>query len=97
MADVNIQHNEKSQKFYVSLADNKEAVLQYRLSKGTGETPPTIDFTRTYVPPDFRGQGIAEALVRRGVKWAREQNYRMTASCWYAAKFIGKDMGVMSS
>ncbi len=93
MANIDIQHDEKSHKFYVTLQDNEEAVLIYRLMKGTGEAPATIDFTRTYVPPEFRSQGIAEALVRRGVKWAREQNFQMTASCWYAAKFIGKDIG----
>src|SRR5690606_3119027 len=97
MTDRDILHNENAQTLYISLAQGKEALLQYRLMNGGPDKPATIDFTRTYVPPEFRGQGHAEALVRRGIKWATEKNYQLTASCWYAAKFIGKDTGVMQT
>lgn len=65
-----------------------EAVLEYRLAKGAGAAPAAVDFTRTYVPPSLRAQGLAEALVRRGLAWAKEQGYRIEASCWYVAKFL---------
>lgn len=82
---TDVQHLPSEQKFVVS--DNGgEALLTYRLFR-SGEKP-AIDFNSTYVPPEFRGKGLAEKLVRAGVKWAKEQGYELHASCWYAAKFI---------
>ncbi len=67
--------------------EGAQAILQYNLSLSTqGGT--AIDFTSTFVPPAFRGKGLAEKLVRAGIKWAKEQGYELHASCWYAAKFI---------
>lgn len=83
MADV--QHLPNEQRFVI-LHEGDEAVLAYRLFNN-GEKP-AIDFNSTYVPPEFRGKGLAEKLVRTGIKWAKEQGYELHASCWYAAKFI---------
>lgn len=67
--------------------EGAQAVLQYSLSSSQQGTT-TIDFNSTFVPPEFRGKGLAEKLVRTGIKWAKEQDYELHASCWYAAKFI---------
>lgn len=79
--NTTIEHHPQEQKFTLH-EQNEEAVLQYRLSPGA------VDFTHTYVPPDLRGRGLAESLVRHGLKWAREQDYDIHASCWYVAKFL---------
>ena len=79
MSDIIHQTNEQR---FVVIKDGKEAVLAYNLRNGE------IDFYSTFVPPEFRGQGIAEKLVRTGIVWAKEHGYSMTASCWYAAKFL---------
>ena len=68
---------------FVTQLDGQEAVLEYRLLPDNG-----IDFTRTFVPKALRGQGIAEKLVRTGIAWAREQDYRMQAGCWYVKRFL---------
>lgn len=81
IASADIRHHPQAQKFTVE-EQGQEAVLQYRLSPGN------IDFTRTYVPEHLRGKGLAESLVRHGLKWAREQGYDIHASCWYVGKFI---------
>ncbi len=83
MADV--QHVPDEQRFVIE-QEGGEAVLAYRLFTNDGKA--AIDFNSTYVPPEFRGKGLAEKLVRAGLKWAREQNYELHASCWYAARFI---------
>lgn len=83
MADV--QHLPDAHKFVISQSGD-EAVLAYRLS-GNGDNA-TINFYSTYVPPEFRGQGLAEKLVRAGLKWAKEQGFHIEASCWYVAKFL---------
>lgn len=80
-----VQHISEENRFAI-FHDNDEAVLAYRLFNHNGKA--AIDFTSTYVPPAFRGQGFAEKLVRAGLKWAKQQGYEIQASCWYVAKFI---------
>ena len=66
-----------------SAADNAEAILEYRLLPNQ-----SIDFTRTYVPNEFRGKGLAEKLVRQALAWAQQQELNIQASCWYVDKFL---------
>lgn len=84
--NIDIQHQPEQRRFILDF-EKHQAVLEYAL-----ETNPagitTIDFYSTYVPPEFRGKGFAEKLVRHGMAWARRQNYVMQASCWYAEKFL---------
>ena len=80
-----VQHLPEQKRFIIA-HEGDEAVLAYRLFNN-GEQP-AIDFNSTFVPPEFRGKGFAEKLVRAGIKWAQEQGYEMHASCWYAEKFI---------
>ncbi len=82
---TDVKHLPDEQRFVI-LHEGDEAVLAYRLFND-GEKS-AIDFNSTYVPPEFRGKGLAEKLVRTGIKWAKEQGYELHASCWYAAKFI---------
>jgi predicted GNAT family acetyltransferase len=84
----NVQHLPQEHCFVSDCGDSK-ALLEYTLinAHGAGK-PAAIDFTHTFVPPECRGKGVAEQLVRAGIKWAREQGYELRASCWYAAKFI---------
>jgi uncharacterized protein len=81
-----VEHHPEKNCFTVTV-NGKEAVLQYRLT-GEQDSPGSVDFTHTFVPPELRGQGLAESLVRCGLAWAREQNHQIHASCWYAAKFL---------
>lgn len=80
-----VRHLPEQRRFVID-HEGAEAVLQYSLNTQAGKT--AIDFNSTFVPPAFRGKGLAEKLVREGIKWAKEQNYELHASCWYAAKFI---------
>lgn len=82
---TSVQHLADQQRFVIQY-EGGEAVLAYRLF--TNGTTEAIDFTSTYVPPEFRGKGLAEKLVRAGLAWAKSQNYELHASCWYVAKFI---------
>ncbi|MGL5359611.1 MAG: GNAT family N-acetyltransferase, partial [Shewanella sp.] len=61
-----VAHQQDKQRFVI-FVDGHEAVLEYRLE---GKH---IDFSRTYVPDELRGKGLAERLVRQGLKWAKEQ------------------------
>ena len=80
-----VEHLPQQSRFVLK-CEGVEAVLQYHL-RGAGGAQ-VIDFSSTYVPPEFRGKGLAEKLVRAGIKWAKEQDYELHASCWYVAKFL---------
>jgi predicted GNAT family acetyltransferase len=47
-----------------------------------------INFTLTYVPFKQRGKGIAEALVRSGLKWASDNRLNISTSCLYVEKYM---------
>lgn len=84
-----IEHQADRNRFTFA-TEGEQAVLEYRLLRSSDalSEPDKIDFTYTYVPPAYRGRGLAEALVRHGLKWARQKNYQISASCWYVAKFL---------
>lgn len=82
---MDVQHQPHNSRFIIQQSES-EAILSYRLSATDGKS--AVDFYSTYVPPEFRGKGLAEKLVRTGIAWAKEQGYELHASCWYAAKFI---------
>lgn len=84
--NISVEHLPAEHKFVLK-CEQWDAVLQYRLSQGPNNIT-AIDFSSTFVPPEFRGKGLAEKLVRTGIAWAKEQGYELHASCWYAAKFI---------
>ena len=43
-------------------------------------------FESTVVSPELRGQGIAGKLFEAGVKYARENNYKIVPVCSYIVK-----------
>lgn len=80
---MTIDHEIDKQCFLITIEKNT-AILEYDLDEDRG----TIDFKRTYVPEPLRGKGIAEKLVRNGLKWARSKSYKIHATCWYVRKFL---------
>lgn len=84
-----IHHHQQERKFTLPI-DGTEATLEYEVSEAseTQRGSAVVDFTSTYVPPELRGQGVAEALVRHGLRWAKQQDYEIKASCWYVGKFL---------
>lgn len=74
-------HQPQQQRFIIVQPEG-EALLAYRL---TGDS---IDFYSTYVPQSLRGQGLAERLVRAGLRWAKGEHLHISASCWYVARFL---------
>ena len=67
---------------YEATVDGYLSVCQYEL-EGTRMT-----FTHTVVPPELRGRGIAELLVRAALADARTAGHRVVPACSYVAKFM---------
>ncbi len=85
LSELAIEHQQARHRFIIAVA-GYEAVLEYRLN---GKH---IDFSRTFVPNELRGKGLAERLVRHGLKWAKAQDFEIDASCWYVQKFLKPDL-----
>lgn len=67
---------------YEATVDGHLAVAEYELA---GDR---IILTHTFVPPELRGRGIAEALVRTALDAARADGRRVVPQCSYVARFI---------
>jgi predicted GNAT family acetyltransferase len=78
---VPVRHNLAEHRFEADV-DGHLSVAEYEKRNGT------LVFTHTFVPPELRGRGVAEALVRSGLEFAKEQNVRVVPACSYVARFI---------
>ncbi|MBL9206118.1 MAG: N-acetyltransferase [Opitutaceae bacterium] len=73
--------NEAEQRFELS-ADGLTAVLEF---VPDGER---VAFTHTYVPPEWRGGGVAATLAHAALQEARRRGWRVVPRCSYVALFL---------
>ncbi|HEY8995616.1 MAG TPA: GNAT family N-acetyltransferase [Lacunisphaera sp.] len=78
---VTVQHNSEANR-YEAVVDGHLSVCEYELA---GDQ---MVFTHTLVPPELRGKGIAEQLVRTALADARTAGRKVIPACSYVAKFI---------
>jgi predicted GNAT family acetyltransferase len=75
-------HHHSAGHRYEMTVDGHHAVCDYELTDGK------MVFTHTLVPPELRGRGIAEKLVRAALADARDRELKVVPACSYVAKFI---------
>jgi predicted GNAT family acetyltransferase len=76
-----VRHNAEERRFEADVG-GEISVADYE-ERGT-----EMIMTHTYVPPQLRGQGIAEKIVRVALEYARSQRLRVVPACSYVAAFI---------
>ena len=81
MTEQAIQHLAAEQRFVLQV-ENASAILEYRRNGSD------IDFCHTFVPPECRGKGLAEKLVRHALSWAKSRGLQIHASCSYVQRFL---------
>jgi len=79
--DLLVQHNPAAHRFEATV-DGHLAVAEYALE---GDR---MIFTHTFVPPELRGRGLAEKLVRAGLDFARAEGRKVVPACSYVGGFI---------
>lgn len=79
---IAVRHNTAENRFEIELENGELAVADYE-RRGTD-----LVMSHTFVPPDFRGQGFAEKVVRAALEYAREERLRVVPACSYVAAFI---------
>ncbi|MBA2735240.1 MAG: N-acetyltransferase [Pyrinomonadaceae bacterium] len=82
---MKIQRDEHGKKGAFYIEQNGDWIAEMTYVR-TGENEITIDHTE--VDESLRGEGIGEDLVAEGVKYARENNLRIVATCPFTRKVI---------
>jgi predicted GNAT family acetyltransferase len=82
--DLDVQHDEKANR-YSAVVDGYEAVCDYRPSADG-----VLTFTHTYVPPELRGRGIADELVRHALDDVLARGLKVIPSCWFVRAYIDR-------
>jgi uncharacterized protein len=80
-AEIDIQH-EASQQRFTTVLEGVRAELEY---KQRGDV---LCLTHTGVPAAIGGRGVAGALVRSALEYARAKGLKVKPSCAYAASYI---------
>ena len=78
---IEVTHRPEASRFEARL-DDELAVCAYRRQ---GDT---LLMTHTEVPPAFEGRGIAAALVRAALGWARAEGLSVRPLCSYVAVYM---------
>lgn len=81
MDALDIRHQPARGRFHAEV-DGHACVLDYTLADGR------MRIRHTVVPQAVGGRGIAGALVRAALDWARASGLRVVPDCSYAAGFI---------
>jgi uncharacterized protein len=79
--EVIVRHNEAAHRFETEV-DGKLSIADYvRRDR-------EMIMTHTFVPPELRGCGIAEKLVKAALEHARTEKLRVVPACSYVDAFI---------
>jgi predicted GNAT family acetyltransferase len=78
---LNVRHNAAASRYEITV-DGRLAVADYALADER------MVMSHTFVPPELRGRGVAEILVRAALDDARRAGRRIVPQCSYVARFI---------
>lgn len=76
-----VRENPERHRFEVDLGD-AVAIAEYNLHSAA------IMFTHTEVPPEHEGKGVGSALIRAGLRSARERGSKVIPICPFFAAYI---------
>lgn len=79
-ATVERQDGDTSGRYVIPLADGFEAEMTYRKPRSG-----VIAIDHTFVPPEFRGKGLADSLVAAAIADARSEPFKIVPLCSYVA------------
>jgi predicted GNAT family acetyltransferase len=87
MNDFTVKHQVDEELFYIELSGTARAFIKYRILESLSDGG-QVDFYSTFVPEEYRAQGLAAKLVQSAFAWADSENLTIKASCWYANKIL---------
>lgn len=81
-ASLEITHDPARHQFEASIEGHRAYLSYMDLGKQT------LDFYRTFVPDELRGQGIAAQLAEQALSYAKQNGYRVIPSCSYIERYL---------
>ena len=81
--EYTITHNQKASRFE-TIVDGQVAYAEYTPVEGG------LEFTHTWVPEKLEGKGIASALVKFAMDYARNNNQKVIPVCPFVKAFLLK-------
>ena len=84
---MSVRHDPAGHRF-VSDTPGGPAELVYSFFADT-----VLNIEHTEVPRAARGLGVADALIRAALAWAREQGYSVMATCPFAQRWLAAHPG----
>ena len=84
MPDTPEIHDNPAHHRFETIIVGHAAIAEYALRPGE------IVFTHTLVPPELGGRGLGTALIRAGLKSARERGLKVVPHCPFFAAYIRK-------
>jgi uncharacterized protein len=79
---IEVTHDIPGKRFVAQFPEGKGELTYERV--GTG----TMDFQHTRVDGSLRGRGVADALVRAAMDYARSEGFKVIATCAYTQKWL---------
>lgn len=79
--EIDIQHHPEQGRFE-AIVEGLRCEVDYHLSPGR------MHITHTGVPGPLEGRGIAAALVRHALTWARNERLKVAPLCSYVAVYL---------
>lgn len=78
---VEVYHNGPASRFELT-EGGKQSVAEYRMD---GDA---MVFTHTWVPPEWRGRGIAARLIHAALEFARREGKKVVPQCSYVESYM---------
>lgn len=78
---MEVIHDKVNKRFVINI-DGLDAFVEYSLNEKE------MNLYHTYTPPQLRGKGLAEKVVRTAIEYAKENSLKVIPSCSYVAVFM---------
>ncbi len=79
---VEVTHDAEKHQFAANIDDNVGS-LKYNIIDST-----VWEYYSTYVPPNLRGKGVAQALAKYALSYARDNNLKIKPTCSFIKTYI---------
>jgi uncharacterized protein len=78
--DIRFEETAKGGRYFIVMPNGEQSRLTF-VKAGAGH----IIADHTFVPPSYRNNGVAEAMVERLIADARAAGLKITPTCWFVA------------
>lgn len=78
---MEVIHDKENNRFVINI-NGLESFVEYSLYENV------MDLYHTYTPPQLRGKGLAEKVVRAAIEYAKKNKLKVIPSCSYVAVFM---------